>query len=130
MLGLPPAAFVGRDSAMSLHRHAAWNGKIGARDIERQVIEAGSVLTFELAKPLANDLPARAAVGLWREAGFGQIWINPPFLRGLQGSKPEFAGKWESLTFPENESQNRTPGSVSNSDLANWCDRMKGTESG
>ena len=90
MLGLPPASFVGRDSAMSLRRHAPWNRRLRTRDMERQTIEAGSVLSFDLVKPLACDLPARAAVGLWREAGFGQIRIAPSFLRGEAGKAPSF----------------------------------------
>ena len=117
MLGLPPAEFVGRDSAMSLRRHAAWNGKLGARDMERQVIEAGSVLTFKLSEPLSACLPARVSVGLWREAGFGQIWINPPFLRSSE--KPCFAGEADTVEFPEDERESPSPGAVS--DLAKWC---------
>ena len=126
MLRLPPAEFVGRDSAMSLARHAAWNGKLGARDMERQVIETGSVLTFRLAAPLADDLPARASVGLWREAGFGQIWIHPPFLRG--SGRPCFSDEWDPVTLPGNEGRHAEPGP--DSELARWCDRMKETESG
>ena len=84
MLGLPPASFVGGDSAISLRRHTPWNGRLRARDMDRQTIEAGSVLSFELELPLENALPARATVGLWREAGFGQIWISPPFLQGKE----------------------------------------------
>ncbi len=90
MLGLPPARFIGADSALSMRRWAPWNAKLQARDVERQVIEAGSVLTFQLDKALDEDLPARAAVGLWREAGLGQIWIAPPFLAGESGAAPEF----------------------------------------
>ena len=92
MLGLPSASFVGDDSAMSLRRHAPWNRKLQTRDMERQTIEAGSVLSFDAHVPLAQDLPARAAVGLWREAGFGQIWIAPSFLRG---EAPSFDGNGE-----------------------------------
>ncbi len=117
MLGLSPAEFVGRDSAMSLRRHAAWNGKLGARDMERQVIEAGSVLTFRLSEPLSACLPARVSVGLWREAGFGQIWIHPPFLWG--SGKPSFAGEADTVEFPEDERESPSPGAVS--DLAKWC---------
>ena len=121
MLGLPPARFVGGDSAMSLRRHAPWNGKLQARDVERQTIEAGSVLSFELKEPLGADLPARTAVGLWREAGFGQIWISPPFLRG--GGKPCFDESSEIVGTPETGDESAAP--VADSDLARWCDMTR-----
>ena len=103
MLGLPPASFVGGDSAMSLRRHAPWNGKLRARDMERQTIEVGSVLSFELEEPITEALPARAAVGLWREAGFGQIWIAPPFLQGERA--PSFDEDGPTIEPPSSESK-------------------------
>ena len=115
MLGLPKARFVGEDSAISLRRHAPWNAKLKARDMERQTIEAGSILTFDLCGPLDEDLPARAAVGLWREAGFGQIWIAPPFLQGCE--KPCFSAAETEGSAPNGESED-------GSDLAKWCDAM------
>ncbi|MDD9980918.1 MAG: hypothetical protein OXU81_06095 [Gammaproteobacteria bacterium] len=121
MLGLPPARFVGGDSAMSLRRHAPWNGKLQARDVERQTIEAGSVLSFDLEESLRTALPARAAVGLWREAGFGQIWISPPFLRGDEN--PCFDEGGEIVESPKAGGESATP--ATDSDLAKWCDRMR-----
>ena len=120
MLGLPPARFVGGDSAMSLRRHAPWNGKIQARDMERQTIEAGSVLSFDLDEPLRADLPARAAVGLWREAGFGQIWISPPFLRDSDSGAPRFDQHGECVENPDDGNEFTSP--TDDSDLAKWCD--------
>ena len=131
MLGLPPAHFEGGDSAMSLRRHAPWNGKLQARDMERQTIEAGSVLSFELVEPLQADLPARAAVGLWREAGFGQIWISPPFLQGSK--KPSFisiadvSAEDDIKTLDggsESESAPAPADTDDDSELAKWCDMM------
>lgn len=107
---------------MSLRRHAPWNGKLQARDVERQTIEAGSVLSFELETPLRVDLPARAAVELWRQAGFGQIWISPPFLRG--GGKPCFDESGEVVETPETGGESAAP--AVDSDLARWCDMMRG----
>ena len=122
MLGLPPARFIGGDSAMSLRRHAPWNGKLQARDVERQTIEAGSVLSFNFEEPLRAALPARAAVGLWREAGFGQIWISPPFLQG--DGKPCFDERGEIVETPEASGESATP--AADSGLAKWCDMMRG----
>ena len=124
MFGLPPAKFDGRGSALSLSSHAAWNRKLGAHDIERQVIDAGSVLAFQLAEPLASGLPARAAVGLWCESGFGQIWIEPPFLRGT--CRPAFCMKAHEVKFPDDRGSSAPPDL--DSDLAKWCDQMKEKE--
>ena len=126
MLGLPPARFAGRDSAMSLRRHAPWNRKLQARDIERQTIEAGSVLTFDLDSPLEEALPVRTTVGLWREAGFGQVWISPPFLRDSDSGAPCFdppTGKTvESPAAEEHPHSRDNESDVS--DVAKWCDMM------
>ena len=122
MLGLPPARFIGGDSVMSLRRHAPWNGKLRARDMERQTIEAGSVLSFELEEPLAEVLPAKAAVGLWREAGFGRIWISPPFLRGSEA--PCFDECCETVTLPDDARESAS--AVEDSDSAESCDAMSG----
>lgn len=118
MFGLPPARFVGADSALSLRRWAPWNAKLQARDVERQVIEAGSVLTFALDAALDEELPARAAVGLWREAGLGQIWIAPPFLAGESGAAPQFerAGRRKGRAAAGKN------GGGDLSALAKWCE--------
>lgn len=128
MLGLPPARFVGGDSAMSLRRHAPWNAKIQARDTERQTIEAGSVLSFDLDEPLKKELPAQAAVGLWREAGFGQIWISPPFLQDLDSGAPRFEPPGERIVDnPDDGGESTSPSDESDgdSDLAKWCDIVR-----
>ena len=123
MLGLPPARFIGGDSAMSLRRHAPWNGKLQVRDMERQTIEAGSVLSFQLDAPLVKALPARNAVGLWREAGFGQIWISPPFLRGSDAPCFEQVGE---VVETQDGSGDPVSAAAADSDLAKWCDMMLG----
>ena len=125
MLGLPKARFIGQDSAISLRRHAPWNAKLQARDVERQTIEAGSVLTFELCEPLKNYLPTQLAVGLWREAGFGRIWIDPPFLRGCGKPCFEKSGK-----IGEAEGKGTGQESEDGSDLAKWCDSTLTSRSG
>ena len=123
MLGLPPARFEGGASAMSLRRHAPWNGKLQARDMERQTIEAGSVLSFELDAPLERELRVRTAVGLWREAGFGQIWISPPFLRDSESGAPRFDQHGETVEIRHSGSSSAPP--TDDSDLAKWCDIMR-----
>lgn len=78
--GLTDAEFDPGNSAMSLRRFAPWNAKIGHRDTERQVIEAGSVLAYQLRTPLEKTIPSRQTIGAWREAGFGSVWLVPSFL--------------------------------------------------
>lgn len=88
MFGLPKASkFLGDDSAISVRRFAPWNAHLNRRDIERQVIEAGSVLSFKIdaehsIQTLANIF------GLWREAGLGHAWIAPPMLSVQRGKRP------------------------------------------
>ena len=87
-LGLPGARFVAACSTFSHRRFAPWNGHLGRRDTERLVIEAGSVLVYQLAQPLAADVPARQTIGLWREAGFGRVWLAPPLLAQYRLTPP------------------------------------------
>lgn len=87
-LGLPGARFVAEHSTVSHRRFAPWNGHLGRRDTERLVIEAGSVLVYQLAQPLAADVPARQTIGLWREAGFGRVWLAPPLLADYRLTPP------------------------------------------
>ena len=72
-------------------RYSPWNAKRGGFDRERLVLDAGGVLT--IAPPPGYDheaLTQRLArgVGLYREAGLGRIWLNPPLLATPQ---PDFA---------------------------------------
>ena len=132
MLGLPPARFVGAESALSLRRWAPWNAAIEARDVDRQVIEAGSVLTFRLDRPLDKDLPTRNAVGLWREIGLGQIWISPPFLEGPEGEKPRFgdADNADDTCTPPQNAKKKPAARAEDSGLAKWCDARLSQEKG
>jgi CRISPR-associated protein Csx10 len=72
-------------------RYAPWNGKRGAPDLERWVIQQGSVVRLNLAAPLDRiDLLAlcSSGLGLYRECGLGRVWVDPPLLETVQ---PEFA---------------------------------------
>jgi hypothetical protein len=81
-LGLPSGALVPTKSFIATRRYSPFNGHLGARDLERPVIAAGSVLCFKLDQPLAtggaDDL--ETGVGLYRECGLGRVWVNPPCL--------------------------------------------------
>jgi CRISPR-associated protein Csx10 len=95
MLGLPQGGKLEEsDSAISVRRYAPWNRAVaraqdrhrrsGTRDLERQVIAAGSVLSFRYDKG-APAKPGAGVVGLWGEAGLGRIWTAPPLLQSNRG---------------------------------------------
>lgn len=80
-LGLADARFDPQASVIRHRRFAPWNGALGCRDTERQVIEAGSVLAYRLkASERRQAVPRRQRVGAWQEAGFGAVWLDPLFL--------------------------------------------------
>lgn len=89
-LGLPPGAIAGGESAIGVRRYAPWNRTLRARDIERQVIEAGSVLTFTFDAPVAATIDHCGRAGQWQEAGLGRIWVAPPMLAAAAGGAPDF----------------------------------------
>lgn len=101
LFGLMDGVFSPAESAASLRRYAPWNAHLGCRDIERVAIEAGSVLAYTLAKPLPQPIPARLNLGLWREAGLGRVWIDPPFLRGETGSAFPLRDAEQSAPVPD-----------------------------
>ena len=85
VLGLPDGLkFLPEDSAVSFSRHSPWNGALGSRDIERLVINSGSVLTFSTSsgEGLQEHDAGVHMVGENRHVGFGSIWVNPSFLAG------------------------------------------------
>lgn len=85
LLGLPPGGrLVGGESAVTTRRFAPWNRYLGTHDFERQVIEAGSVLTYCYPGGVPVGTRAPRLAGLFREQGFGRIWVNPPMLAQSQ----------------------------------------------
>lgn len=71
-------------SFLRFRSYAPWNAYRRAYDLERQVIRRGSVITLSLDEaPGPEQLAAlEHGVGLWREAGLGRVWVNPPLLSG------------------------------------------------
>ena len=78
-------------------RYSPWNAKRGGFDRERLVLEAGGVVTIRPPEDYDRSaLIERLArgVGLYREAGLGRVWLDPPLLAGEQpvyDSPPETA---------------------------------------
>ena len=103
MLGLPDGGTLSRaDSAIGVRRYAPWNGHLRGRDLERQVIEAGSVFTFTYKQPLTRFEQTKPAVGLCQEAGLGRIAVAPALLGASDkaGAAPVFAAKSDPIVRP------------------------------
>jgi hypothetical protein len=99
MFGLPDGGeFCGSDSAISVRRYCPWNRKLMSRDIERQVIDAGSVITFTYKTPPAEpgnqptgeteiDVPAITIDGSQKARPATSASDDDPLVRWLQGKK-------------------------------------------
>lgn len=72
-------------------RYSPWNGYRRAPDLERWVIQQGSVITLRLPPgPTREALLAQCVdgLGLHREAGLGRVWVDPPLLAPGDGEHP------------------------------------------
>lgn len=106
--GLPNGKLVLEKSFIRSRNYSPFNGHYGRRELERNVLSMGSVLYFELEaatniEPLIKKL--QQGVGLYRQAGLGQVWLNPALLSKpkpiLQKSiKRKVARKFEAPNLP------------------------------
>jgi CRISPR-associated protein Csx10 len=101
-LGLGQGNVDWKASFLRFRSYAPWNAHRCAYDLERQVIRRGSVITLGLdAMPTADRLAGlTAGVGLWREAGLGQVWVNPPLLATVHPVFSGAAGSELPVTIP------------------------------
>ncbi len=80
--GLESATILWDKSQLRFRRYSPYNSKRRKFDLERQVIEKGSVLSLkpgeELSVQQQNEL--QRGIGIYREAGLGQIAIQHPLL--------------------------------------------------
>lgn len=85
-LGLPEGKLAAEKSFLRTRRYSTWNAYKQGYEMERQVISKGSVLVYELDTPLTDDHLKMIAAGLGveRQAGLGQVWLNPPLLANEQ----------------------------------------------
>ena len=88
-LGLPNGRFIAEKSFIRTRHYSLWNAYKHCPEMERQVISKGSILVYELDKPLEQQHYEliTSGLGLERATGLGQVWLNPPLLDSLQ---PQF----------------------------------------
>ena len=97
-LGLPAGDFVETESFLRTRRYSTWNAHKHGYEMERQVICKGAVLVYELDTPLSEKQAAdlSGGIGLERQAGLGQVWLNPPLL-ALATANPDFKKQGRSV---------------------------------
>jgi len=97
-LGLPGAQVVWERTFLRGRRYSPWNAARHGYDRERLVLEAGGVITLRLNGHNRDEAigALENGIGLYREAGLGRLWIDPPLLQGVH---PSFAGR--SAAAPE-----------------------------
>lgn len=81
-LGLQRGEIVWDRTFLRFRRYALWNRHRDGYDVERQVIQHGSVIGLRLPSPLtdAERTHLAAGVGLYREAGLGWVSVDPQLL--------------------------------------------------
>ncbi|MDM8545496.1 hypothetical protein QUF61_03280 [Candidatus Venteria ishoeyi] len=83
-LSFPEAWKASFNLAKSFIRHRSYspfNGHYRQRELERPVLQMGSMLHFDCENtPSIEDLQQlqQKGLGLYRQAGLGRVWINPP----------------------------------------------------
>lgn len=113
LLGLPEGTeWQVSDSFLRTRRFSPYNAYRRGHDPERQVITRGSVLRYQLPRPLTEDEKRTLSdgLGLLIEAGFGQVWINPPL---LSAGRPDFSATGETRQQPKSSKQTTAPRPVS-----------------
>lgn len=114
-LGLPEGELMIGHSSIRTRRYSPWNNKRGGPDLERQVISQGSVLVFDLKSPLngTHCMHITGGLGVYREVGLGQVWLNPPL---LEKEQPEFSNP------PEKEAPADPANGNKKSPLIEWLE--------
>lgn len=104
------------ESQLRFRRYSPYNGKRRSYDVERQVIEKGSLLKIDLPDALTQKQweQLQAGLGLYRESGLGQVRVNDTLLNPerLKAIKPLVRN-----TEQPSQSPNKP-----NSPLAHWLD--------
>ena len=101
------------ESFIRTRRYTPYNSYRRLPDMERQVIVAGSVLSYEFPHgfSLEDEARCRAGLGEYREGGLGQVLVNPAL---FSGTHPVFSGAY----LPETAETVERP----DHPLVNWLD--------
>ncbi|EGJ09046.1 hypothetical protein RBXJA2T_01895 [Rubrivivax benzoatilyticus JA2 = ATCC BAA-35] len=89
LLGLPGARLDLARSFIRTRRVSAWNAHRALPEVERQLLQAGSVITLQRDGGYVADELQRLAthgIGFGRALGLGEVLVDPPLLRGLHPS--------------------------------------------
>lgn len=91
-LGLPKGHLDLAKTFLRFRSYAPYNAFLKSRGMERQVLMAGSVLTFIFDENLQNSSLSSLSdgIGFYREHGLGEVSINPKLLEGYH---PVFSSK-------------------------------------
>jgi hypothetical protein len=81
-LGLADSKILWHKTFLRHRRYSPWNAYRHGYDRERLLLTAGGVITLKLTEPPTAEQLERleAGIGLYREAGLGRLWIEPPLL--------------------------------------------------
>jgi len=118
LLGLPAGRLNSEQSFIRTRRYSAYNSFRKSYDSERLVIQQGSVLTYDLDQPLAEDAQLPTRIGLLREAGLGEVFYNPSW---AERKLPFLSVK----AVPEDQSISRPEGHF----LLEWLSARLATQS-
>lgn len=123
-LELPPGRLSPAKSFLRSRSYAPFNSHYGMRELERAVLEKGGVLYFELDQAVDASTLARLqrGLGLYRHAGLGEVWVNPPL---LQTSRPSFTEAIPSTRTPAERNNRCAPAHP----LAQWIQQRVQTDS-
>ncbi len=123
-LGLPKGKLIAEKSFLRTRSYSTWNVCKKSYEMERQVISKGSVLVYELTSPLTTEhlQHIAAGLGLERQAGLGQIWLNPSLLASVQ---PKFSSSVKPLVDKINKNEQITELSKPALALITWLDNQK-----
>jgi len=90
VLGLPNGQLVLEKTFVRFRSYAPYNAFHKSRGMDRQVLVAGSVLTFMFDQPLPESYLSLLSDGIgdYRECGLGEVSINPEL---IQGEHPNFS---------------------------------------
>ena len=111
--------------------YSPWNRHKQAYELEKQVIQKGSVLVYTTGNSIDNDISEKETaqiieklkqgIGADRTVGLGHIWVNPPLLTTVQ---PVFTEAPQEI--PKAKEKPRSNTQSTESPLITWLDNSAG----